>query len=104
MTEDVAGFCEQLLLSWAGATSLRFSSNPEERAKLLLEQYLFLKGFLTAERLTVLVEAIERNPHHELRREQEWKPAAMARGTEHLSHPMTMLRDWQCVRRTAGAG
>ncbi|WP_411846832.1 DUF2357 domain-containing protein [Roseibacillus persicicus] len=104
MTEDVAAFCEQLLLSWAGATSLRFTSNPQERAKLLLEQYLFLKGFLTAERLVVLVEAIERNPHHELHREEEWKPAAMARGTDHLSHPMTMLRDWRVTggRRVPG--
>ncbi|MBK1834165.1 DUF2357 domain-containing protein [Roseibacillus ishigakijimensis] len=95
MTEDVASFCEQLLLQWSAATSLRFSSNPMERSRLLLERYLFLKGFLTEERLVLLMEAIERNPHHELRREHEWKAVALARGTAHLSHPSSMLRDWR---------
>ena len=46
MTEDIAKFCEQLLLTWEAPTSLRFSASNTERARLLLEQFLFLRSFL----------------------------------------------------------
>lgn len=101
MTEDIAEFCEQLLLNWNTPTSLTFSPNAEERNRLLLEQYLFLAHYLTEERIGRVMEAIERFPHSELRRESEWKPPGMARSTEFLSNPGGMLRDW---RRPDGAG
>jgi len=94
MTEGIAKFCEQLLLQWQAPTSLRFSSNPSERARLLLERFLFLRHFLTDDRLASLLEVIERNPHSLLRAEKEWKPAAMARSTDFLSNPSAMLRGW----------
>lgn len=95
MTEDIAVFCEQLLLSWNSPTALSFSANPTERKRLLLEQYLFLSHYLTDERIGRVVEAIERFPHSELRREQEWKPPGMARSSDFLSDPCRMLRDWR---------
>jgi predicted component of viral defense system (DUF524 family) len=101
MTEDIAVFCEQLLLSWNSPTALTFSSNPKERKRLLLEQYLFLSHYLTDERIGRVVEAIERFPHSELRREQEWKPPGMSRSSDFLSDPCRMLRDW---RRGADGG
>lgn len=104
MTEDVAGFCEQLLLQWSGATSLRFGSHAQEERKLLLEQYLFLKGFLTEERMGVLCEAIERNPHRELVKEREWKPASLARSQDFMMNPMGMMRDWRRRGGRAFAG
>jgi predicted component of viral defense system (DUF524 family) len=94
MTEDIAKFCEQLLLTWEAPTSLRFSASNTERARLLLEQFLFLRSFLSPDKLGRLLEVIQRNPHSLLRAEKEWKPAAMARSTDFLSNPGGMLRSW----------
>jgi predicted component of viral defense system (DUF524 family) len=94
MTEDIAKFCEQLILTWEAPTSLRFSASNTERARLLLEQFLFLRSFLSPDRLGRLLEVIQRNPHSLLRAEKEWKPAAMARSTDYLSNPGGMLRSW----------
>ena len=94
MTEDIADFCEQLLLSWDAPTSLTFSSSPEEEARLILEQFLFLRHFLTDERLGRLLEMIARNPHSRLEEIRTWTPAAMVRSTQHLSDPQGMLRNW----------
>ncbi|MDB4318827.1 DUF2357 domain-containing protein [Akkermansiaceae bacterium] len=95
MTEDIANFCEQLLLSWDAPTSLTFSASHEEEARLILEQFLFLRHFLTDERLGRLLEMIARNPHSQLEQIRTWTPAAMVRSTQHLSDPQGMLRDWQ---------
>lgn len=95
LTEDIAGFCQQLLLSWEAPTRLRFSADPNKAHKLLLEQFLFLKSFMTGERLGMLFEAIRRNPHSILERESEWVTAAAARSSDYLSNPCGMLRDWR---------
>lgn len=104
LTEDIAGFCQQLLLSWEAPTRLRFSSDPTKAHKLLLEQFLFLKSFMTRERLSRLLEAISRNPHSALARESEWVPAAAARSSDFISDPCGMLRDWRRIdgRRIPG--
>lgn len=94
MTEDIAEFCEQLLLLWDAPTSLTFSASPDEEARLILEQFLFLRHFLTDERLGRLLEMIERNPHSRLQETRTWTPAAMVRSSQHLSDPQGMLRDW----------
>lgn len=94
MTEDIAEFCEQLLLLWDAPTSLTFSASPDEEARLILEQFLFLRHFLTDERLGRLLEMIERNPHSRLQETRTWIPAAMVRSSQHLSDPQGMLRDW----------
>jgi len=95
MTEDIAAFCEQLLLSWNAPTSLRFSSNPETERKLLLEQFLFLRHFLNDERLGLLLEAISRHPHSVLIKQHQWKPSGTARSADYLSSPTQTLRSWQ---------
>jgi predicted component of viral defense system (DUF524 family) len=95
MTEDIAHFCEQLLLTWDAPTGLRFSADTGRPAALLLERFLFLRNFLTDEKLGRLLEVIERNPHSHLVANREWKPAGMARSTDFLSNPGGMLRSWQ---------
>ena len=95
LTEDIANFCQQLLLSWDTPTRLRFNSNPEVAHELLLEQFLFLKNFMTNDRLQRLLEAISRNPHSHLVKESNWVPASAARSSNYLSDPMRMLRDWR---------
>jgi len=94
MTEDIADFCEQLLLSWNAPTSLRFSADPSQPARLLLERFLFLRHFFTPARMGRLLEVIASNPHSMLKSEHEWKPASMARSSDFLSHPGKMLRSW----------
>ncbi|MGB0414363.1 MAG: DUF2357 domain-containing protein [Coraliomargarita sp.] len=95
LTEDIADFCQQLLLSWDAPTRLRFNADPEHTYKLLLEQFLFLKNFMTQDRLSRLLEAIGRNSHSQLIRETSWVPAAAARSGDYLSNPCGMLRDWR---------
>jgi predicted component of viral defense system (DUF524 family) len=96
MTEDIAAFCQQLLLEWESPTSLSFSSDGRTRP-MLLEQFLFLRHFMTEERLTRLLEAIDRNPHVRLVKDREWVPASRARSTDYLQRPMTCLRGWHRI-------
>lgn len=95
MTEDIAGFCEQLLLTWEAPTGLKFSSDQARPAALLLERFLFLRSFLTTEKLSRLLEVIARKPHSKLVSHREWKPAGMARSTEFLTDPGGMIRSWR---------
>lgn len=94
LTTDVAKFCEQLLLEWDTPTSLKFTSDPEKSRRLLLEQFLFLRSFLTDSRLGRLLEVIGQNPHSKLVKEHEWRPASAARSSDYLSDPLRMLRSW----------
>lgn len=100
MTEDIAAFCEQLLLVWDAPTSLRFSADASNAANLMLERFLFLRSFLTDEKLGRILEMIGRKPHSRLVSNKEWKPAGMAGSTDYLSNPSGMLRDWH--RRAVG--
>ena len=95
MTEEIAEFCQQLLLSWEAPTSLSFSADSTNESKLLLEQFLFLRHFMNEERLSRLLEAIDRNPHSKLIKESNWVPAGTARSNDYLSDPVRMLRGWQ---------
>ena len=104
LTEDIANFCQQLLLSWEGPTRLRFDSNPAEQKKLLLEQFLFLRNFMTDERLNRTLEAISRNPHSRLVKEPRWIPAGAARSSDYLSDPMRLLRDWRILNGSKTPG
>lgn len=97
MTEDIAAFCEQLLLNATAPTALKFSSEPTEQRKLLLESFLFLRHFLSPEKLQTLSEHIHRNPHSALVSEREWKPLSLVQSSQHLSHPSNMLRDWKSI-------
>ena len=95
MTEDIARFCEQLLLTWDAPTSLRFSADASSPATLVLERFLFLRSFLTDEKLGRILEMIGRKPHSRLIANKEWKPAGMAGSTDFLSNPGGMLRAWR---------
>lgn len=95
ITEDIAGFCQQLLLNWDGPTSLKFSNDPEEAARLTLEKFLFLRSHLPPERLDEWVEVIERRPDARLVREAVWSPTSAAGSPDWLGNPAAMAREWQ---------
>jgi predicted component of viral defense system (DUF524 family) len=94
MTEDIARHCQQLLLDWNSPAGLPFTSNPEQRRRLLLEQFLYLKDALAGGRLEMWIEAVRRRPHSQLTGETSWKPAALVRGHDYLSRPHQNGRDW----------
>ena len=97
MTKDIAAFCEQLLLSASAPTSLKFTSEPTEQRRLLLESFIFLRHFLSQQKLQSLSEHIHRNPHSTLVSEREWKPMNLVKSSQHVSNPNAMLRDWKSV-------
>ncbi len=98
ITEDIADFCQQLLLNWDAPTSLNFGIDPEQAARLMLEQFLFLRSHLEPERLGEILESIQRRPNSYLRREAHWTPSACAGSQDWLRDPVGMARDW---RRTS---
>jgi predicted component of viral defense system (DUF524 family) len=95
ITEDIADFCQQLLLNWDGPTSLKFATNPDEAARLTLERFLFLRSHLPPSRLEELLAAIQRRPNAHLVREASWSPTSAAGSVEWLRNPGGMARDWQ---------
>jgi predicted component of viral defense system (DUF524 family) len=95
ITEDIADFCQQLLLNWDGPTSLKFTNDPEELARLTLEKFLFLRSHLPPEILEELVEVIQRRPNSRLVREVSWSPTSAAGSPDWLRNPAAMARDWQ---------
>jgi predicted component of viral defense system (DUF524 family) len=101
ITEDIADFCQQLLLNWDAPTSLNFGIDPEHAARLLLEQFLFLRSHLQPERLGEILESIQRRPNSRLVREARWTPAACAGAQDWLVDPARMARDWR--RSSPGA-
>jgi len=98
ITEDIADFCQQLLLNWDAPTSLHFGHDPDKAARLRLERFLFLRSHLTPGRLGELVESIQRRPHSQLVREAHWTPSAGAGSSDWLRDPARMARDWQAPR------
>lgn len=95
ITEDIADFCQQLLLNWDAPTSLSFGIDPAQAARLVLEQFLFLRSHLHPERLGEILESIQRRPNSHLRREAHWTPSACAGSQDWLRDPVGMARDWR---------
>jgi len=95
MTEDIADYCEQLLLSVNTPTSLRFTVEPTEQKKLIIESFFFLRHFLNEDSLAILLEHIRRNPHRMLQSEREWRPIGRVTSADHLINPNEMLREWR---------
>jgi hypothetical protein len=100
MTKDIAHHCQQLLLDWNSPAGLPFTPNPEQRRRLLLEQFLYLKDALAGGRLEMWIEAVRRRPHTRLTGETNWRPAALVRGNNYLNRPHQNGRDW--MRTTEG--
>lgn len=101
MTEEIAAFCSQLLLSWNTPTALRFESDPEAQKRTKLEQFLFLRYFLNDAKFAACLEMIHANPHREMRKERQWVPVTEASSVDFLQNPITLARSWQ--RSPAGA-
>lgn len=95
ITEDIADFCQQLLLNWDAPTSLKFSIDPEESARITLERFLFLRSHLPPARLQEITEAIQRRPNSRLVCEAAWTPTSAAASCDWLRSPAMMARDWQ---------
>ena len=95
ITEDIASFCQQLLLNWDAPTSLGFENDPAKLARITLEQFLFLRSHLPPERLEEILESIQRRPNSRLVCDASWTPAACAGSPDWLRDPAAMARDWQ---------
>ena len=94
LTEEIAEFCQQLLLDLESPTSLTFETDPETESRLLLEQFLFIRGWLSAERLEGALESVFRNAHTHLEKEYSWAPAALVSSCDWLHNPASMTRNW----------
>ncbi len=101
ITEDIADFCQQVLLDWDAPTSLGFQVDAGKAARLRLEQFLFLRSHLQPERLAGILESVQRRPNSRLVRDARWTPAACAGSQDWLRDPAGMARDWR--RSSAGA-
>ncbi len=99
LTTEIADFCQQLLLNWESPTSLRFETDVDRQGKLLLEQFLFLRGSLDNEKLEGILESIIQRPHTALKSETEWTPVTLAGSNDWLKNPAVMARDWWCGTR-----
>ena len=95
LTEEVAEFCQQLLLDLESPTSLTFETDSDRESHLLLEQFLFIRGWLTREKLEEALESILRNPHTSLEAEHSWTPTAMTSSYDWLQRPASMARNWK---------
>lgn len=94
LTTEIAEFCQQLLLTWESPTSLRFETDVDRQARLLLEQFLFLRGCLDNEKLEGILGSILQRPHTALKSEKEWTPVTLAGSNDWLKNPAGMARDW----------
>lgn len=97
MVESIAEKCQQLLLEWNSPTSLTFRPDPTVEKRLLLEQFLFLRHCLGADRLDLYLEILRRNPHRALYDEAEWKEQGSS--DRFFQEPMRYGRDWTPSRR-----
>ena len=95
MTADIAAKCGQLLLQWNTPSGVPFTSDPERRRRLLLEQFLYLSEALGGGRLERWMEAVRNNPHSTLSREANWRPAGTAWSSDFLRNPLAMARGWR---------
>jgi predicted component of viral defense system (DUF524 family) len=95
MTSDIAAECQQLLLAWNMPAGLPFEKDPVRHKRLLLEQFLFIQQELGGSKLERWIESIRMRPHEELRGESSWKPADLARSTDHLRRPLAFGRSWR---------
>lgn len=95
MTKDIAKECDELLMEWNTPVTVPFTSNPELRQKILLEQFMYLRSELDRGRLEQWMESVRRRPHTALVRRSAWKPAELVRSSDHLRNPALFGRDWQ---------
>lgn len=94
MTKDIAKECDELLMDWNTPVTAPFTSNPEARQKILLEQFMYLRSELSRGRLEQWMESVRRRPHTALVRRSAWRPAELVRSSDHLRNPAFFGRDW----------
>ncbi len=92
MVESIAAKCQQLLLEWNSPTSLTFRPDPTMEKRMLLEQFLFLRHCLGADRLDLYLEILRRNPHRALYDEAEWQDQIVP--DRFFQDPLRYGRDW----------
>ena len=96
MVQDVADYCQQLLLEWESPTAFNVAGTDEQQSKqLLLEQFLFLRHVLGSDRIDLYLDEISRRPHTVLVTEPEWKPTSLANSPKFATNPMRYGRDWR---------
>lgn len=94
MTNEIADECDELLMEWNTPVTVPFSSNPEMRQKVLIEQFMYLVSELGRGRLEQWMESVRRRPHTSLARRSTWRPAELVRSNDHLRNPALFGRDW----------
>lgn len=95
MTKDIARECDELLIEWNTPVTVPFTSNPEARQKIVLEQFMYLRSELGRGRLEQWMESVHRRPHTALVRRSAWRPAELVRSSDHLRNPALFGRDWR---------
>ena len=95
MVENIAEYCQQLLLEWESPTAFNVAGDAQKQKELLLEQFLFLRHVMGSDRLDLYLEEVSRRPHTALAVEEEWKPFAFARCPRFATNPMKYARDWR---------
>jgi predicted component of viral defense system (DUF524 family) len=94
LVESIATHCQQLLLEWGSPTALNVANDPDTRAQILLEQFLFVRHVLGSERLDLFLETIQRHGHSKLERERRWRSTALADSRLFVRDPLRFGRDW----------
>ncbi|MDA7598183.1 DUF2357 domain-containing protein [bacterium] len=101
MVESIAEKCQQLLLEWNSPTSLTFRPDPTVEKRMLLEQFLFLRHCLGADRLDLYLEILRRNPHRALYDEADWQDQVVS--DRFFQDPLRYGRDWTPSGQPAAA-
>lgn len=101
LTKKIAEECAEILLEYSGVTTNIFESSDTNSAKILLEQFIFLREFCYSHNLQALFSHIKRNPDKMLVKDKVLKP--IGQGTPSASfytNPFSHSRDWHMVNGT----
>ena len=98
LTEAIAEECSALLLDYESPTSLTFKQY-EDKQNTVLEQFIFLRSFCSADNISGLFASIKRNPDRILSQEDEIRPFGMGFvSKKFFSNPFSYSRGWAKVR------
>jgi len=98
LTEAIAEECSALLLDYESPTSLTFKQY-ENKQNTVLEQFIFLRSFCSADNISGLFTSIKRNPDRILSQEDEIRPFGMGFvSKKFFSNPFSYSRGWAKVK------
>lgn len=99
LTEAIAEECSALLLDYESPTSLTFKQYEDKQQNTVLEQFIFLRSFCSADNISGLFASIKRNPDRILSQEDEIRPFGMGFvSKKFFSNPFSYSRGWAKVK------